>query len=246
MRNRVAVSLALPDTEACLEALRRAAPRTGMAEVRLDAMRSLDLERLIAQSPLPLILTCRPPREGGLFAGSEAERLQLLARAAELGAAYVDVEWDAVAALRARLASPARLVVSRHWRGDPPETLRPEYERLRNEGDVVKLAITARRPEDALPVFEVLACAESPLIAMAMGEAGRLTRILAPCFESCFLTYGALEAALVTAPGQLTVAEMVEDYGLSRVGGWPGFQLRSCADAAQAEALLKAGVEVTR
>jgi 3-dehydroquinate dehydratase type I len=240
MRNPVAVSLALPDTGACLEALREAAPRVGMAEVRLDSMGSIDLDRLIGQSPLPLILTCRPPREGGRFAGSEAERLQLLARAAELGVAYLDVEWDAVSALRSRLKSPTRLIVSRHWQGDVRGTLVPEYERLRTEGDVVKLAVAAQQPLDMLPVFELLERGSGPLIAMAMGDCGRLTRILAPCFESCLLTYGALDAVVATAPGQLTVAEMAEDYGLSRVGAWTRIHLRFCADAASAQAVLVA------
>src|SRR5215216_3947572 len=95
--NRVAVSLALPDTEACLAALDQLGPRIGMAEIRLDLMERFDLARLIAGSPCPLILTCRPPREMGRFSGSEAERLAILAQAIRMEAAYVDVEWDSVA-----------------------------------------------------------------------------------------------------------------------------------------------------
>jgi 3-dehydroquinate dehydratase type I len=238
VRNPVAVSLALPDTASCLAALHRAAPFAGMAEVRLDAMRSCDLERLLAESPLPLVVTCRPVWEGGRFEGPEADRLELLVRAAELGCAGVDVEWEAAAALRARLRSATRLVVSRHWHSDPPRSLLAEYERLRPLADVVKLAVAATDPGQVLSVFELMARASSPLIAMAMGEGGRLTRILAPCFEGCLLTYGALEPRLATAPGQLTVAEMADDYGLGRVGPHTRIHLRFCANAAAARSLL--------
>jgi 3-dehydroquinate dehydratase type I len=240
MRNPVAVSLAPPDTAACLAALRRAAPLVGMAEVRLDAMTSCDLERLLAESPVPLIATCRPVWEGGRFQGPEAERLELLVRAAELGCAYLDIEWDAARALRARLRSATPLVVSRHWTGCPTPDLLAEYEQLHPLADVVKLAVAAAQPSQVLSVFELLARAPGPLIAMAMGEAGSLTRLLAPSFESCLLTYGALETGLATAPGQLTVTEMAENYGLRCLGPHTRVHLRFCADAAATRSLLEA------
>ena len=65
--NRVAASLAEQDTEACLRELDRLAPRIGLAEVRLDLMRTFDISKLVANSPVPLILTCRPEGERGGF-----------------------------------------------------------------------------------------------------------------------------------------------------------------------------------
>src|SRR5436305_15284837 len=102
MTNRIAVSLAPPDTDVCLSLLGELASRIGMAEVRLDLMDSFDLPRLIAAAPCPLIITCRPPREGGRFAGSEAERLDILAQAMDPGWAYVDVGWACLEALLLR------------------------------------------------------------------------------------------------------------------------------------------------
>ena len=43
MANRVAASLAPPDTDSCLHELERLAPRIGLAEVRLDLMRTFDI-----------------------------------------------------------------------------------------------------------------------------------------------------------------------------------------------------------
>src|SRR5205085_10099961 len=45
------------------------------------------------------------------------------------------------------------------------------------------------------------------MIAIAMGAAGLLTRILAPA-HGAFLTYGALEQNHATAPGQINAAEL--------------------------------------
>ena len=50
--NRVAASLAPPDTDSCLRELDRMAPRIGLAEVRLDLMRSFDVAELVASSPV--------------------------------------------------------------------------------------------------------------------------------------------------------------------------------------------------
>jgi 3-dehydroquinate dehydratase/shikimate dehydrogenase len=49
------------------------------------------------------------------------------------------------------------------------------------------------------------------MIAVSMGEAGLLTRVLAPS-RGAFLTYGALDAGQATAPGQTTARELRELY----------------------------------
>jgi 3-dehydroquinate dehydratase/shikimate dehydrogenase len=216
--NRVAVSLAATDTEACLETLHSLAPHVvGFAEVRLDLMREFDVRRLVAGAPCPLVVTCRPPREGGRFAGSERERLAVLREAVRAGSAWVDVEWDTIAALP-RPGRGTRLVVSRHFLEDMPASLLPAYQALRPLADAVKLVGHARRPEEALPVLELLRHATSPVVAIAMGAAGRLTRLLAPTFPACLFTYGAADATSATAPGQISVREMTSDFGLDRVG----------------------------
>lgn len=234
--NRIAVSLALPDTAHCLETLRRLAPRVSLAELRLDMMRTFDLERLVRESPVRLIITCRPRREGGHFSGSEAERQRVLWRAINLGCAYVDVEWDTVAEFGGRGTEGTQLIASRHWNSRMPETFWPDYETLREQAAVVKLVGLASSAADVLPVFELMSRATTPFIALAMGAPGQLTRLLAPVFEQCLLTYGAATDADLTAPGQLSVAEMIDSYRLHRAGSQTKIQLRLSAapDAAAA------------
>src|SRR5215213_2949048 len=198
--NRVAASLAEPDTTACLARLHELAPDVVLAEVRLDLMESWDLPRLILDAPCPLSVTCRPPREGGRFVGSEAERLDILSQAMQLGCAYVDIEWDSIAALKERRRTSTRLIASRHWTDRMPSKLWATYEALAAQVDVVKLVGMATCAADMLPVFDLLRRATNPVIGMAMGVVGQLTRLLAPCFPMCLLTYGAATATAATAP----------------------------------------------
>jgi 3-dehydroquinate dehydratase type I len=216
--NKVAASLAPPDTSRCLAELERLAPRIGLAEVRLDLMGSFDVGKLVAGSPVPLVLTCRPERERGGFAGPEAERLAVLRTACEAGAAYIDVELDSLDQVAAGDGSPTRIIASQHWYDTMPADLPGTYLELRDRCDVVKLVGTAHAPADVLPVLRLLAGATTPVIAMAMGAAGTCTRILAPAFPHTVLTYGSAAAASQTAPGQITVDEMTGRYGLGSVG----------------------------
>jgi 3-dehydroquinate dehydratase/shikimate dehydrogenase len=238
MTNRIALSLALPDTNACLTTLDELAPRISLAEIRLDLMESYDLPRLIAESSCPLIITCRPPREGGRFVGSEAERLAVLAQAMALGAAYVDVEWDCVTALK-HYRTRTRVIGSRHWFDAMPATLWNAYHELAPYVDAVKLVGTAACPADVLPIFDLLQHATLPTIGIAMGAQGQITRVLAPCFSSCLLTYGASSAATVTAPGQVSIQELTEAYHLDRVGPQTMIHLHLCENRRSAGAVLR-------
>ena len=237
MTNRVAVSLAPADTDDCLQTLGELKSVVGLAEIRLDLMESFDLARLIAEAPCPLVITCRPTREGGRFRGPESERLNILTRAIELGAAYVDVEWDCVTELKERPRTDTKLIASRHWYDRMPATLLPEFESLRREADAVKLVGHAAGPLDVLPIFELLKNADLPVVAIAMGSAGQLTRLLAPCFDNCLLTYGAARAA--TAPGQLTVREMTEVYRLHEAGPHTPIHVHLCAGADSARGVVE-------
>ena len=238
-RNRVAASLALPDTETCLMMLRRLKDQIGMAEIRLDLMESFDLARLISDAPCPLIMTCRPPREGGRFAGTENERLAILRQAIQLECAYVDIEWDSFDALLESPRTSTQLIVSRHWTDDMPAELLSAYDALKSRADAVKLVGMAHSETDMLPVFELLQKADKPVIAIAMGEAGALTRLLSPCFDSCLLTYGASSTEAITAAGQLTVSEMVNVYKLHLVNSQTAIRVHLCADKESAAAAVK-------
>lgn len=56
-----------------------------------------------------------------------------------------------------------------------------------------------------------------PTIAIAMGERGLISRILAAKYGG-FLTFGAIEAGVVSAPGQPSIKDLLDLYNLRQIG----------------------------
>ena len=212
----LALALAALHTDAALAAMSQAAGRADLAELRLDLMAEFDLPRLLAGRPLPVIVTCRPRREGGQWQGSEAERLAVLRQAAALGADYVDLEWDAAHEIASLDRSRTRVILSRHRFDAMPADLAAQAERLWAAGaDAVKLVGMARGLADCAPALRLLAEATRPTIAIAMGEHGLLTRVLALRYPNALLSFAAPDPsgpAGGTAPGQITLGAMLDLY----------------------------------
>jgi 3-dehydroquinate dehydratase type I len=167
------------------------------------------------------VATLRPPDQGGKSPLAAAERLEVLLEAARLGAHYVDLEWNAGSpqAIAAVRSEGARVVLSKHDFTTMPADLAERWPaQLADLGaDVVKIVGTARDVRDCLQVFRAFERADRPTIAIAMGEAGLMTRVLALREPQCLLTYAALGQATSTAPGQLTLDEMRQTYQVGRL-----------------------------
>ena len=216
-RGLIAVALNEPTTEHARAALQRAAGLADVVELRLDLMDEFDLPRLLAERPCPVVVTCRAAREGGRWRGSEEARLDVLRRAIDLGAEYVDVEADAIHLIRERGRS--RLIASSHDFAAMPADLPGLWRRLAATGaDAVKIVGMARDARDTVPVLRMLAAADRPTIAIAMGPAGLPTRVLALRSPHCLLTFCALERGGGTAPGQIGVSDMISVYGGRTLG----------------------------
>ncbi|MEN8149195.1 MAG: type I 3-dehydroquinate dehydratase [Planctomycetota bacterium] len=197
-------------TRAALEAVRGLDPRADLAEIRLDAIRDPDPEAIVAGVARPLLFTCR----AGGTAETTRERLDLLRRAIDSGAAWVDVDLEDAPSLVDRGAT--KVVVSHHDCEGTPEDLTGLARRLADAGgDVGKLVTTARRPGDVIRLVRCLAGADTPLAAHTMGAAGFAGRLLAARFGSAIL-YGAARPAAAGAPGQPTLRSLAGDYGLDR------------------------------
>lgn len=182
-----------------------------LAEWRIDMLRETpDVAGFLAASPLPLVCTCRAEREGGQYAGDEAERLGLLQQCIDAGAAYVDVEADAITHIRP--GAQTRLIASRHDFDRTPEDLPAMMAQLAAlPCDIIKLATMATDLSDNMRLFAAMQKSPKPVIGLCMGELGEMSRILGPRFGSLF-TFGALESGQESAPGQFTVRELRELY----------------------------------
>lgn len=218
-----------------LEAVKRGCSSgADIVELRLDFLHEPfnHVHELVrsAQAIAPVIATVRASWEGGVFSGTEEERMQLLSTAASAGASYIDCELDASERLWHILPDDARadvsVVLSWHEFDRVPsiEELNAAYNRAVDAGaDVVKLAATAARIEDISCLWSALQYQHSagnavPIVALAMGEAGLVTRLLAGKLGSVF-TFGSVDSGSEAAPGQVTVGELRSLYKAPEVSG---------------------------
>jgi 3-dehydroquinate dehydratase-1 len=167
---------------------------------------------------LPLVVTNRLVGEGG-EAPDTPERLDALERAAERPAVgAVDVELAAVRdgpadrVIDCARRHGTRVIVSAHDFDGTPDRgrLRSLLSAACERGDVGKIAVTARRPEDVLDLLAVtrsLTAAGETVATVAMGETGRHSRAVAPLYGSR-IGYAPVDPAAATAPGQYDLAAL--------------------------------------
>jgi 3-dehydroquinate dehydratase I len=210
-------------------AIRAHDPQPDLVELRADHLQAI-LPKQIAPllnalhallGDLPLIFTNRRAAEGGAWVGTEVERLAIISAAiASDQIAWVDIEWATEAIARVDLMAQAQtadveVIISAHDFTTTP--VDAALDRLLADlisagGDAAKLAVTAQAPDDALRLLRaterVAQTAPIPLITMAMGAAGSITRLAGPFFGSAlsFATVGPS-----SAPGQLPLG-LVCDY----------------------------------
>jgi 3-dehydroquinate dehydratase I len=196
----ICVSLAENNLTTCLEVL----DKVEIAEIRIDLAGWSDEEiRKIFSLRKKLIATCRP----GKYTPEEtAARLKTAIAA---GATFVDVEYEAPEAYREDLITFAHahqcdVIISYH-----NYELTPEMEELeqimencyRFGADLAKIATQVRVNRDNSKILSLYK-APGRLVAIGMGDLGRISRIVAP-FLGAEFTYASLNDAQATAPGQI-------------------------------------------
>ncbi|MFL6216084.1 MAG: shikimate dehydrogenase [Blastocatellia bacterium] len=218
---RICAVITEPTVSEARAAMQRAATVADLIELRLDYLRDFDfndpsrLSALLKQKPLPVIATCRAADEGGQQTIDKGVRLRLLAASLEQGADYCDIEAAHYDERVARLLDPSRLIVSYHNFNETPADLTTIFDRLTSlPAAIHKIAVRANDISDSLEVFALLKRARlegQTIIAIAMQEAGMVTRILGPSRGS-FLTFGSMRRGHESAPGQVTCDELRDLY----------------------------------
>ena len=217
-RGLICVSALAENAEALVATLEPVQHLADVIEIRLDGMKNPTLDRNLLGLSCPLLVTNRPRWEGGLFSGSEEERVAILCQAMQAGADYVDIELRAASALREQVLETAgrtqtRTIISCHdFTGTPAtDALQEILEQMAESGaDVGKIVTTATNEEEALRVLALQLDAKRrsfPLSSFAMGAAGEISRF-ATLYLGGFMSYAAISEQQATAPGQLTVAHL--------------------------------------
>jgi len=201
----ICVSIVENNPQRCIEKTACA----DMAEIRIDLSKFTadDVCTVFSQAHTPTIATCRPEL------ADDKTRVALLKTAIENGAHYVDIEIESSPEIKQEIVLFARqhnckTIISYHNYENTPadEELHAIVNQCFADGaTIAKIATTAVSETDSARILALYARYEN-LVALAMGEKGKITR-LANIFVGSPFTFAALDAQSATAPGQLTVEE---------------------------------------
>ncbi len=171
------------------------------------------------------LATCRPLRSGGLFHGSAQDEFSILQAAAQAGCSLVDLSLESAEELgpealeQLRLPRAAVLLSFHDFEGTGD--LDAILARMRPfHPDLYKIVPTAHSLDDSLGTLHLLRETDGKepgaLVAVAMGEAGLITRVLGPRSGSAF-TFAAASEAEATAPGQLAAHTLTDVYRINQI-----------------------------
>ncbi|MCK4765156.1 MAG: type I 3-dehydroquinate dehydratase [Candidatus Aminicenantes bacterium] len=209
----ICISIADVDFEECSAALQD----VEMAEIRLDRLNLSDQQvREIFSLPCRTIATHRPGKI------SAAEREASLIGAIECGAAYVDIEIEAGDSFKKAVIVTARqkgckIIFSYHdfEKTPPADELAAIAANCFDGGcDIAKIACLTHSEADSariLSLYDSPAAAQGKILALGMGEKGRITRVAAPLLGAPF-TFAALGAGRETAPGQIDQTTLAQIF----------------------------------
>ena len=195
-------------------------------ELRTDYLENLNIDlvkNLIAETknateqPVPIIVTCRDQKQGGVKPYPEQLRIEILAEAIRSGCDFIDCEYDNFLSaevqdkIKAALAenSKTRLILSAHDFKSRFKDINRLYQDILTvfPTAIPKLAYTANHINDCFEAFDILHNSSGDSIVFCMGPAGLVSRIVAKKLGS-FVTFASINAEAATAPGQLTIEQL--------------------------------------
>ena len=183
-----------------------------MAEIRLDLTRFSNEEvKTIFSQPGKIIATYRPV--DGISDESRKEQLKL---AIKSGAAYVDIEYESPIFYRKEMIEFARengcdVIISYHNYNETPSN--NSLRKIVNDcyffgADVAKIATQVTELKDVANILSFYDT-DKRMVSIGMGELGKITRVMA-LFLGAEFSFAAPDGGKKTAPGQLTVSELVK------------------------------------
>jgi 3-dehydroquinate dehydratase-1 len=215
MKYKTCVSIAENSSDKIKNNLKNALKKSDYAEIRFDFLKTEEIPQTLEDIKYELkkvICTLRPKSEGGKFEGSEKERISILKLIAEYNPFLLDIEFNTIKKNKELTkylkSTKTKLLISWH---DFKKT--PKFSELKNKMNLmskfshnVKIVTTAKSAKDSTTTLQLYSQnKKSNLIAFAMGDNGRLSRILCLYLGSPY-TYVSLGKPI--APGQFSVDEV--------------------------------------
>lgn len=191
--------------------LKKVLKKSDYAELRLDFLKPIqipDTLEIVKDRLYRCVCTLRPTSEGGKFLWSEKERISILKLIAEYHPFLLDIEFNTLKKNKILhnyvKKTKTDILVSWHDFKKTPSipVLKKINKQMLKFSKFVKIVTTAKTINDASNVLSLYNdSSKMNLIAFAMGDYGRMTRILCLFLGSPF-TYVSFRRAV--APGQFS------------------------------------------
>jgi len=223
MKYKTCISIAESSPNKIKIKLKAALKKSDYIEIRLDFLKieqvPIALE-IIKKDLNRIVCTLRPKTEGGKFSGTEKERISIIKLIAEYNPFLLDIEYNTLKKNKELpkylKTTKTKLLVSWHDFKKTPKSieLKNQINQMSKFSSNVKIVSTAKSTEDATRMLELYSKkGKNNLISFAMGDAGRISRILCLYLGSPY-TYVSLGKAV--APGQFSVDEVNKIINLKK------------------------------
>ena len=217
---KICVSVYAETADEFIKKIKQAAEMADVIELRFDFLPEVEIDKVLSKSDAlrqhiqkPFLFTFRPAEQGGMRKLTFNERASFWNRASDSTESLVDVETDIIG--DPAIKSFETRICSHHDFTETPSDLPEIYTKIKKtQADIVKIAVQTDDITASIPIWKLLEKARSEnvkLIPIAMGEAGKWTRILSLAHGSP-MTYSSLESGNETAPGQFSVDDMINVY----------------------------------
>jgi len=223
MKYKTCVSIAEKTPYKIKQVLKIALKKSDYAEVRFDFLKIEQIPEAletIKKDLNKIVCTLRPKTEGGKFLGNEKERIAILKLIAEYNPFLLDVEFNTLkknsSLVRYLKSTKTKLLVSWHDFKKTPSSaeLKKKMNQMSKFSSNVKIVSTAKSTDDSNRMLELYSKkGRNNLISFAMGDLGRISRILCLYLGSPY-TYVSLGKAV--APGQFSVDEVKKITNLKK------------------------------
>lgn len=223
MKYKTCISIAEKTPSKIKKVLKIALKKSDYVEVRLDFLKIEQIPEtleIIKNDLNKIVCTLRPKTEGGKFSGIEKERIAILKLIAEYSPFLLDVEYNTLkkntSLVKYLKSTNTKLLVSWHDFKKTPSTaeLKKKLNQMSKFSSNVKIVSTAKSTNDSTRMLELYnKKGKNNLISFAMGDFGRISRILCLYLGSPY-TYVSLGKAI--APGQFSIDEIKKITNLKK------------------------------
>jgi 3-dehydroquinate dehydratase-1 len=195
--------------------LKKALKKSDYVELRFDFLKPAqvpDALELVKEKMRRCVCTLRPSSEGGKFHGTEKERISILKLIAEYRPFLLDVEFNTLRKNKTLhnyiTKTKTDILVSWHDFKNTPDaySLKKMFKQMRKFSKHIKIVTSAKTQNDSSNILSLYNNSDKTnLIAFAMGDSGKMSRILCLYLGAPF-TYVSLGKPI--APGQFSLDQI--------------------------------------